>query len=157
MRSLLRRGLLIAAIMALSVIPGSGVTVLGSEEEELLFPGGPDIAWPPIDSANGRVLFATKGCVLCHSVNGVGGLVGPSFDAARMPPFANPFDLAARMFRGAEAMIELQKRNLGYQIELTGQELADIIGFIHDEEEQLRFSEDDIPPWMQELMPYRRL
>ncbi len=54
-------------------------------------------------------------------------------------------------------MIELQKRDLGYQIELTGQELGDIVGFVHDETEQRRFSEDDIPADIQQLMPYQKL
>ncbi len=123
----------------------------------VIFPEGPDIMWPAINPRRGRTLFASKGCVVCHSVNGVGGQIGPAFDAARMQPFANPLEFAARMFRGASKMIELQQRDLGYQTDMTGQELADIIGFVHDETEQRLFSEDDIPPEIDRLMPFQQL
>ncbi len=123
----------------------------------LSFPEGPDVMWPAINSSRGRTLFASKGCVVCHAVNGVGGQVGPALDAARMPPFANPLEFAAQMFRGAPRMIELQERDLGYRIDLTGQELADIVGFVHDQTEQRRFTEDDIPPEVERLMPFQQL
>ena len=123
----------------------------------LVFPRGPDIMWPAINPQRGRVLFASKGCVVCHAVNGVGGQIGPALDAGRMPSFANPLEFAAQMFRGAPKMIELQERDLGYQIDLTGQELADIVGFVHDKTQQRLFNEDDIPPEIQRLMPFQQL
>jgi hypothetical protein len=43
-------------------------------------------------------------------------------------------------------MIFMQQRELGEQIDFTGQELADIIAFVHDPEGQRSFSEADIPP-----------
>jgi len=57
----------------------------------------------------------------------------------------NPFEFAARMWRGAPAMVAAQEDELGGQIEFTGQELADIIAFVHDSEEQKAFSAGDIP------------
>ena len=39
-----------------------------------------------------------------------------------------------------------------YQIEFSGQELADIIAFVHDDEEQHKFTEADIPPEIMALM-----
>jgi len=30
------------------------------------------------EAAKGRALFVTKGCVICHSVNGVGGRAAPT-------------------------------------------------------------------------------
>ncbi|MEE8274308.1 MAG: cytochrome c [Alphaproteobacteria bacterium] len=111
---------------------------------------GPRLLMPMMNSARGRKLFAAKGCVTCHSINGVGGEDAPSLDAHSMQPYMNPFDFAARMWRGAAAMIVLQEEAMGGQIEFTGDELADIIAFVHDEEEQHKFSEADIPP---EIMP----
>ena len=64
----------------------------------------------------------------------------------------NPFEFAARMWRGAPFMIELQEEELGAQIDLTGEKLAAIIAFVHDAEEQARFSEEDIPHEIEELM-----
>ena len=122
-----------------------------------MLPEGPSILFPVMDPARGRALFVEKGCIVCHSVNGVGGEVAPALDAAGRAPFANPFDFAASMWRGAEAMIELQKRSLGYQIEITGGELADIIGFVHDGEEQRRLTPEDVPPNVLRLMPFERL
>ncbi len=111
---------------------------------------GPQLIMPMMSSARGRKLFASKGCVTCHSINGVGGEDAPNLDAHSMLPLMNPFEFAARMWRGAATMIYLQEEALGEQIMFTGAELADIIAFVHDEEEQHKFSEDDIPP---EIMP----
>lgn len=106
---------------------------------------------PAMDPARGRKLFASKGCVVCHSVNGIGGPATP-FDASTMNPMMNPFEFTARMWRGAEAMIDLQRDELGEQIDLTGQELADIIGFVHHPEEQKKFSEKDVPHKIKDIM-----
>ncbi len=111
---------------------------------------GPRLIMPMMNPARGRKLFASKGCVTCHSVNGVGGEDAPALDAHTMQLFMNPFEFAAMMWKGAATMIELQEEALGEQINFTGEELADIIAFAHDEEEQHKFSEADIPP---EIMP----
>ncbi len=100
------------------------------------------VTLPPMDAREGRLLFAVKGCVICHEVNGVGGLRGkaPNLDASRMPIEPNPFVFAARMWRGAKKMIALQEEDLGYTISLTSDELAHIFAFVHDEEEQQLFT-----------------
>lgn len=107
---------------------------------------------PNMDAAKGRALFASKGCVVCHSINGVGGEDAPALDAAYMDLPMNPFEFAARMWRGAPAMVAAQEDELGGQIEFTGQELADIIAFVHDSEEQKAFSAGDIPEKIEEMM-----
>lgn len=115
---------------------------------------GPRLLMPMMNPANGRKLFAAKGCVVCHAVNGVGGVDAPAFDTSAMAQFMSPFDFAANMWRGAAAMIALQEDEIGEQIELNGQELADIIAFVHSAEEQAKFSEADIPDDIKELMPH---
>ncbi len=107
---------------------------------------------PPFDAARGRVLFATKGCVVCHNINGVGGEDAPDISADHMENGMNAFEFAARMWRGAPAMIAMQENELGEQIELTGEELAAIIAFVHDPAEQARFSEDDVPEHIMEII-----
>jgi len=109
------------------------------------FMRGIGIAVPEMDSRRGRKLFLAKGCVVCHQVNGVGGDVGPSLDAAEMPKPMNAFEFAARMWRGAPAMIAMQKDQLGEVISLSGKELADLIAFAHDETEQKRLKAGQIP------------
>ena len=103
------------------------------------------VAMPPLDAERGRRVFIEKGCVACHAVNGVGGDLGPPLDAAEMPRPMNAFEFAARMWRGAEAMMALQADMLGEVIALDGQDLADLVAFAHDAEEQARLTKDQIP------------
>lgn len=100
---------------------------------------------PVMDSARGRNLFVNTGCVVCHSVNHVGGDIGPSLNASDLPSPMNVFEFAARMWRGAAAMTAMQEDMLGEVIPLTGQDLADLIAFAHDAEEQNNLTENQIP------------
>jgi cytochrome c len=113
-------------------------------------PGGYHL--PFSSSERGRELFVNKGCVVCHSVKGAGGAVGPPLDADPSQSEIDAFEFAARMWRGAQAMIALQNLELGYQIELTGEELAHIARFLHDFEAQQTFSEDEFPANIRRLM-----
>jgi mono/diheme cytochrome c family protein len=113
---------------------------------------GPGLTMPKMDAARGRQVFAAKGCVVCHSVNKVGGTDARPFDASTMSLPMNPFEFTARMWRGAEPMIALQRQELGGQIEITGQDLADIIAFVHDADEQKKFSEKDVPHNIMDLL-----
>jgi cytochrome c len=112
----------------------------------------PDLMMPTMDAMRGRKLFASKGCVVCHSVNGVGGGDAAPLDASTMKGMTNPFDFVANMWRGAGPMIELQQTELGAQIEFTGQDLADIIAFLHHASEQKKFSEADISATIRDAM-----
>ncbi len=56
---------------------------------------GAGLMMPQMNSARGRKLFANKGCVVCHSVNGVGG-PATAMDATTMHLPMNPFEFAAR-------------------------------------------------------------
>jgi cytochrome c2 len=110
------------------------------------------IVMPPMSSHRGREIFLEKGCVVCHSINGVGGEDGPTLDAADMPSPMNAFEFAARMWRGAPAMVLMQEEELGEFISLTGEELADLIAFVHDGEEQEELSVDQIPERYMEMI-----
>ncbi len=103
---------------------------------------------PIPDAARGRELYVVKGCVVCHSVNGVGGTAGPSLDARADAGPVDPLDFAARMWTGAQAMADLQATEFGYQIELTGQQIADLAAFESDADEQSKLSETDVPELM---------
>jgi hypothetical protein len=100
---------------------------------------------PPMDAARGRRLFVEKGCIACHSVNGVGGDLGPALNAGDMPRPMNSFEFVARMWRGARAMTEMQEELFGEVISLDGQDLADLVVFAHDPEEQSKLTQDQIP------------
>ncbi len=107
---------------------------------------------PFASSDVGRDFFVSTGCVICHSVNGVGGAIGPALDAEPFQTQLNPFEFAARMWRGAAAMIALQNLELGFQLALTGEELANIAVFLNDLEAQATFSEDEITDEIRLLM-----
>lgn len=109
---------------------------------------------PPMDATNGRLLFGSKACVVCHSVNGIGGEDAPMLDAEVMDQPMNPFDFAAKMWRGADALVTMQREELGNVIQMSGQKLADITAFVHDRQEQAKFSTTDIPEDIQELMDH---
>ncbi len=107
---------------------------------------------PIMNSRRGMDLFADKGCFTCHAVNGVGGEDASPLDAHNMEPYMNPFDLAAKMWSMAGIMIPIQEEEMGGQIEFTGSELADIIAFLHDDEQQHQFTVDILTPEQREAM-----
>lgn len=113
-----------------------------------------ELAIPAYDAARGRALFVSKGCVVCHAVNDVGGYAirdlggdtAPTLDAWRMPIRMDPFEFFVRMWRGAPTMIALQEQRLGYRIEFESGELADIMAFVYSAEEQAKFTPDSFTP-----------
>ena len=141
-------GLIVAAAPAPEGQHSTNRSDMGAmmEQDAPMMPGMGRLMTPQMDPVRGRRLFATKGCVACHAINGVGGHDATPLDAHTMDTAMNPFDFAAKMWRMAPAMIYAQEEALGEQILFTGDELADIIAFVHHEEEQHNFSEADIPP-----------
>jgi len=101
------------------------------------------------DPSAGRVSFVEQGCVMCHSVNGIGGKVAPALDAGE-ETLADPYDFAARVLSGAYAMSALQKAELGYAITLTGQELRDIAAFAGSPSAQSKLEYEDVPASMRQ-------
>lgn len=114
---------------------------------------------PTVDPSRGRTLFVRKACVVCHAVNGIGGGMGPSLDAEPGQGPVDVADFAARMWRGAGPMVWLQNYELGYQINLTGEDIAHLAGFASDADEQAKFEENQVPGRILELLltePYIR-
>ncbi len=142
------------ALVVLFMAPMKGVLaqedVAPSDEMADLAP--PTVSIPIIDPVRGRVLFVQKGCVVCHSVNGVGGLAAPSLDAPGDSRSIDLLDFSARMWRGSLAMVELQAAEFAYQIELTGNEIGDLAAFAYDIEEQKKFSMDEVPEYIQDWL-----
>jgi cytochrome c len=140
---------LIAGFLVIGLLPNHASSQETGMMKNMM---GPGLMVPEMDPTRGKQLFASKGCVVCHSVNGIGGEDAPPLDASTMTLPMNPFEFAARMWRGAEAMVAMQREELGDPIELTGAELADIIAFVHDAGIQSQFSEKDIPERIEKLM-----
>jgi cytochrome c551/c552 len=133
----------IGVVTALLLASGGGGVVYGADAQPGIASG---------DAARGRALFVSKGCVVCHAINEIGGTSGPPLDIEFARREVDPLDFVARMWRGAEAMISMQQSPFEEQLEFTGQELADIIAFVHDPNEQRKFSEADVPPALQRFI-----
>jgi hypothetical protein len=102
-------------------------------------------------------LFAGKGCVVCHAINGVGGHNAKDLDAGNPDAhsshiFMNPFDFAASMWALTPGMIEARERVEGHRFLFTAEELSDIMAFVYDYERQHRFTEAFIPPEIMKMM-----
>ncbi len=118
-------------------------------------PNMPNMRMPSMNPLRGRKLFVAKGCVACHAINGVGGHDATNLDAHTMRPMMNPFEFAAKMWAMAPAMIYAQEEALGGQILFTGDELADIIAFVHNDETQHDFGEADLTPVARQMMHHQ--
>jgi cytochrome c len=113
----------------------------------------PGLVLPPMSPVRGKELYSSKGCIVCHAINGVGGTDAPDISAASMAPEMNPFDFVAKMWNHAQGMVAMQEDELGGQITFkNGQEIADIIAFLHDAAIQKTFTEDDIPADIKEKL-----
>lgn len=145
-------GLLLAAVFSVSAMIHSPPAKAASQKREgVQLSSG--LFLPPLDPERGKTLFASKGCVVCHSINGVGGTDAPVIDASTMASEMNPFDFVAKMWNHSEGMIAMQRNEMGRQITFkNGQEIADIIAFLHDSPLQKTFGRDDIPPDIAKLM-----
>ncbi len=142
-----------AAAGGVAAIPAHATHVLGSEP--LTSRPGPRLVMPIMNPERGKTLFVAKGCFACHAINGVGGHDAPNLDAHTMDSLMNPFDFAAKMWNHAPAMIIAQQEALGEQVYFTGDELADIIAFVHDDEAQHTFADTDLTPEARMLMHHQ--
>ena len=109
---------------------------------------------PMMSPDRGKTLFVDKGCVACHAINGVGGHDAPPMDAHKQMGLVNPFDFAAKMWNHAPAMIAAQEEALGEQIYFTGDELADMIAFLHDDDAQHTFGEHNLTDMAKMMMQH---
>jgi cytochrome c len=160
------RGPMAVVALAVGVLIGGAVSagpslaqdMLGAESEEIRVPregSQPALVMPRMNAARGRVYFATRACVVCHKVNGIGGDLAPALDLDADGKEINVFDFVTRMWRGARSMVALQDSLFGESIDLAPDEIADIIAFVHDAEERKKFSENDIPKFIRDFMAAR--
>ncbi len=120
-----------------------------------LAPGpGAQMIIPIMRAEQGKWIFVDKGCVACHAINGVGGHDAPAMDAHRNMGLVNPFDFAAKMWNHAPAMIAAQEEAMGGQVYFTGQELADVIAFVHDDAAQHGFTERNLTAKARKMMQH---
>lgn len=100
----------------------------------------------PPDVNQGERRFAALGCVGCHQVNGVGGVVGPSLDHLRL--YRSPMLVASAMWNHGPVMDAVRDQSGASRPTLTGDDLRDVAGYL-----ETAGSPGDAPP--QFVMPGR--
>ena len=141
------------SLLLLSTAPVGGAMAI--DPNSVSMPETPalrEIVWPLPDPVRGQQFFVTKGCFVCHAVNGIGGTAAPALDAPEDIVRLDVLRFAARMWWGALAMLELQNLELGYEIQLDGSEIADLAAFAASAKTQRDFAIVDIPEILQPLM-----
>jgi len=83
---------------------------------------------PPGDVDAGRSLFLEKRCVMCHQVEGVGGVVGPDLDA--IGHFRSPISVAAAMWNHGPQMTEEMRARGIERPSFTARELRDLTAYL---------------------------
>jgi cytochrome c551/c552 len=84
-------------------------------------------ATPAGDPAAGRRLFTERGCITCHQVEHVGGVLGPALDGAASRLAA--IDLAAALWNHSGAMSEEMRRRGVARPALSGADIQHLVAF----------------------------
>ena len=84
---------------------------------------------PSQDPVAGSRVFGAKGCGKCHSINGVGGKIGP--DLGRIPRPRSFYDLAAAMWNHLPEMAERMRKFGIARPYLDPRETGDLIAFLY--------------------------
>jgi mono/diheme cytochrome c family protein len=102
---------LLAYIRAVSSAP---------RHEANLLPASPERGWK---------LFQSKSCIVCHSVNGQGGRIGPELGPGRQLPLTI-VQFAALMWNHSPEMWKAQSAQNIARPTFDGQEIADLVAFL---------------------------
>jgi mono/diheme cytochrome c family protein len=83
---------------------------------------------PPGSADAGKRLFAEKRCIVCHTVRGAGGVVGPNLD--HLQQFRSPIFVASAMWNHGPQMAEKMKERGIARPTFTARELQDLIAYL---------------------------
>jgi mono/diheme cytochrome c family protein len=77
---------------------------------------------------SGKKLFNRKGCIQCHQIGGVGGVLGPSLDAVGQS--GAPMNVAAAMWNHGPTMAEAMRARGIERPNLNASELRDLVAYL---------------------------
>jgi mono/diheme cytochrome c family protein len=77
---------------------------------------------------SGKKLFNRKGCIQCHQIGGVGGVLGPSLDAVGQS--GAPMNVAAAMWNHGPTMAEAMRARGIERPNLSASELRDLVAYL---------------------------
>ncbi len=83
---------------------------------------------PPGSADAGKRLFSDKRCIVCHTVRGAGGVVGPNLD--HLQQFRSPIFVASAMWNHGPQMAEKMKERGIERPTFTAKELRDLIAYL---------------------------
>jgi mono/diheme cytochrome c family protein len=83
---------------------------------------------PPGNPDAGKRLFSDKRCIVCHTVRGAGGVVGPNLD--HLQQFRSPIYVASAMWNHGPQMAEKMKERGIERPTFTAKELRDLIAYL---------------------------
>lgn len=83
---------------------------------------------PPGHPDAGKRLFSDKRCIVCHTVRGAGGVVGPNLD--HLQQFRSPIFVASAMWNHGPQMAEKMKERGIERPTFTAKELRDLIAYL---------------------------
>jgi mono/diheme cytochrome c family protein len=83
---------------------------------------------PPGSADAGKRLFSEKRCIVCHTVRGAGGVVGPNLD--HLQQFRSPIFVASAMWNHGPQMAEKMKERGIERPTFTAKELQDLIAYL---------------------------
>jgi mono/diheme cytochrome c family protein len=83
---------------------------------------------PPGSADAGKRLFSEKRCIVCHTVRGAGGVVGPNLD--HLQQFRSPIFVASAMWNHGPQMAEKMKERGIERPTFTAKELRDLIAYL---------------------------
>jgi cytochrome c2 len=82
---------------------------------------------PVGDAKAGKKIFTDKQCVVCHQIEGVGGVFGPSLDSVVQ---FGPIFFAATMWNHGPSMAEAMQARGVKRPNFSGSELRDLIAYV---------------------------
>jgi mono/diheme cytochrome c family protein len=83
---------------------------------------------PPGSADAGKRVFAEKRCIICHTVRGAGGVIGPNLD--HLQQFRSPIFVATAMWNHGPQMAEKMKERGIDRPTFSGKELRDLVAYL---------------------------